>query len=89
MTPNVHGELTKDAYPNVRCPMMELLQLDGEGVEIGDMHADALAKFAGMPALSVQLSDGRVVVLIGMTREECKACLPAFLAPARIKVCGV
>lgn len=65
---------------------MELLNLNGEGVQIGDIGADELAQMAGKPALSVSLADGRVVVLVGMTRDECRQCLPAFLAPARFTV---
>jgi hypothetical protein len=65
---------------------MELLTLIGEGVQIGDIGADELSQMAGKPALSVSLADGRVVVLVGMTRDECRQCLPAFMAPARLTV---
>ena len=65
---------------------MELLNLNGEGVQIGDIGADELTKMAGKPALSVILADGRMVVLVGMTRDECRQCLPAFLAPVRLTV---
>jgi hypothetical protein len=65
---------------------MELLTLNGEGVQIGDIGSDDLAQMAGKPALSVSLADGRTVVLVGMTRDECSQCLPAFLAPARFTV---
>jgi hypothetical protein len=65
---------------------MELLNLNGEGVQIGDIGADELAQMAGKPALSISLADGRVVVLVGMTRDECRECMPAFLASARFTV---
>jgi hypothetical protein len=65
---------------------MELLNLSGEGVQIGDIGADELAQMVGKPALSVSLADGRLVVLVGMTRDECRQCLSAFLAPARFTV---
>ena len=67
---------------------MELLNLNGEGVQIGEIAAEALALMAGKPAISVRLGDGRLVVLVGMTRDECLACLPAFLSPARLVVCA-
>lgn len=65
---------------------MELLTLNGEGIQIGDIAAEELALLAGQPAISVRLSDGRVVVLVGMTRDECRACVPAFMSPARLTV---
>ncbi|MCA3068776.1 MAG: hypothetical protein IOD11_00015 [Rhodocyclaceae bacterium] len=67
---------------------MELLNLNGEGVQIGDIGAEELAQMADKPALSVRLADGRNVVLVGLTRDECRACLPAFMAPARLTVSG-
>ena len=65
---------------------MELLQLNGEGIQIGDIGPDDLVQMEGQPALSVRLADGRVVMLVGMTRDECRQCLPAFLSPARFTV---
>lgn len=60
--------------------------MTGEGVQIGDMQADELEKMAGQPAFSLRLPDGRVVVVIGLTRDEARACVPGFMAPARITV---
>jgi hypothetical protein len=65
---------------------MELLNLNGECVQIGAICSDELALMAGKPALSVSLHDGRVVTIVGMTHDECRKCLPAFLAPARLTV---
>lgn len=65
---------------------MELLHLNGEGIQIGDIGADDLLRMVGQPALSMRLADGRIVVIVGMTRDECRECLPAFLAPARLTV---
>lgn len=65
---------------------MELLNLNGEGIQIGDIGADELAQMTGKPALSLSLADGRVLVLVGLTRDECIQCLPAFLEPARFTV---
>lgn len=65
---------------------MELLRLTGEVVSIGDMPADEVPKLEGVPHLLLRLSDGRDIVLSGLTREECRACVPAFMAPARFTV---
>lgn len=65
---------------------MELLRVAGDGVQIGDMQAEELALLAGQPAFSLRLPDGRVVVVIGLTRDEARACVPGFMAPARITV---
>lgn len=65
---------------------MELLQLNGEGVEIGDMRAEDVATLAGQPAFSLRLPEGRVVVLIGLTRDEARSCWPGFMSPARFTV---
>ena len=65
---------------------MELLRLTGEVVSIGDMPADEVPNLEGVPHLLLRLSDGRDVVLSGLTREECRACVPAFMAPARFTV---
>lgn len=65
---------------------MELLQMTGEGVRIGDMAAEDLAQMSGQPAFSLRLPDNRVVVVIGLTRDEARACVPGFMSPARITV---
>ena len=52
---------------------MELLRLTGEVVSIGDMPADEVPKLEGVPHLLLRLSDGRDIVLSGLTREECRA----------------
>ena len=65
---------------------MELLRMTGEGVQIGDMMADELAQMAGKPAFSLRLPDARVIVVIGLTRDEARACVPGFMAPARLTV---
>lgn len=66
--------------------MSELLRLTGEGVQVGDMSAEDVAQFAGKPAFSLRLPDGRIVVLIGLTRDEARVCVHGFMAPARITV---
>jgi len=65
---------------------MELLNLIGEGAQIGDMNAEDVAALSGRQAFSLLLPDGRVVVLIGLTSEEARGCLPGFMAPARFTV---
>lgn len=65
---------------------MDLLRMTGEGAQIGDMQADELAQMAGQPAFSLRLPDSRVVVLIGLTRDEARACALGFMSPARITV---
>lgn len=65
---------------------MKLLRLTGEVVSIGDMLADEVLKLEGVPHLLLRLSDGRDIVLSGLTREECRACVPAFMAPAKFTV---
>ena len=65
---------------------MELLRLTGEVISIGDMPEDEVPKMAGVPHLLLQLQDGRTVVLSGLTREECKDCIHAFMMPARFTV---
>lgn len=35
---------------------------------------------------SLRLPDNRVVVVIGLTRDEARACVPLFMSPARITV---
>lgn len=65
---------------------MELLRMTGEGVQIGDMQAEELAQMAGQPAFSLRMPDNRVVVVIGLTRDEARACMPGFMSPARITV---
>ena len=65
---------------------MELLRMSGEGVQIGDMPADELVRMAGKPAFSLRLPDDRVVVVIGLTRDEARACVPGFMATARFTV---
>jgi len=65
---------------------MELLNLSGEGVHIGDADADELAKMAGQPSFSISLTDGRTVMIVGLTREECRQCVPAFMEPSRFTV---
>lgn len=66
--------------------MAELLRLTGEVVSIGDMPADEVPPMAGVPHLLLRLDDGRTVVLSGLTREECKACVGALLALTRFVV---
>ena len=65
---------------------VEILKLSGEGVQIGELASEELAALAGQPAFSVRLEDGRTVVLVGLTRDECRACAPGFLAAATITV---
>ena len=65
---------------------MELLRLTGEVVSIGDMPEDDVPKMAGVPHLLLRLADGRDVVLSGLTRDECKACVATFLGAARFTV---
>ena len=65
---------------------MELLRMTGEGVQVGDMQAEELAQMAGKPAFSLRLPDDRVIVVIGLTRDEARACVPGFMSPARFTV---
>lgn len=65
---------------------MELLRLTGRGIQIGDMSAEELVQMADKPAFSIELPDKRVVVLIGLTRDEARACVPGFMSPARFTV---
>jgi hypothetical protein len=67
---------------------MELLRLSGEVVSIGDMRPEEVPQMAGVPHLLLRLGDGRHVVISGLTRDECRACVPAFMAPARFTVSG-
>ena len=73
-------------HPERETEGMELLRLTGEVVSIGDMPADKVPKMAGVPHLLLRLSDGRDIVLSGLTRDECRACVPAFMSPARFSV---
>lgn len=65
---------------------MELLRLTGEVISIGDMPAEEVPLMAGVPHLLLRLADGRSVVLSGLTRDECEACMPAFMMPARFTI---
>ena len=74
------------AYEDEPQVAAELLRLTGEGVQVGDMPLHELEKMAGQPAFSLRLPDERVVVVIGLTRAEARACVPGFMAPARFTV---
>ena len=65
---------------------MELLRFTGEVISIGDMPEEEVARMVFRPHLMLRLEDGRDVVLVGLTRDECKACLPAFLEAAQFTV---
>jgi hypothetical protein len=64
-----------------------LLRLSGRMVAIGDVPGDALPRFVDRaPHVQIELSDGRCVVVSGLTFEECRACVPAFMDPAAVTV---
>ena len=63
---------------------MDLLILPGEVISIGDMPEEEAQKMADMPYLLLRLKDGREVVLSGLTRNECKACLDSFFKEAQL-----
>ena len=63
---------------------MKLLKLNGEGFQVGDIQADDLARMVGKPAFGLLLPDDRVIVIVGLTKDEARACVPGFLSPARL-----
>ena len=65
--------------------MNELTAIEGECIQVGDVNVADLAQFAGRPGLTMLAAD-REVLLVGLTREECRACLPGFMGPLRIAV---
>jgi hypothetical protein len=66
--------------------MEELLILTGSMISIGDMPADEVPQMAGVPHMLLELPGGQKVVVGGLTRDQCRACVPAFMSPARLTV---
>lgn len=63
-----------------------LLKLSGSIVSIGDMPEDEVPPLAGVPHILLRTDDGQNVVISGLTRDQCKACVPAFLSAASLAV---
>jgi hypothetical protein len=62
-----------------------LVSLTGECVELGTVPAEDLAGLSG-PTVLVQCADGRMVALIGLTQDECRACVPGLFNGITITV---
>ncbi len=62
-----------------------LLYLAGECVELGTVPAEDLAGLSG-PTVLVQRADGSMFALIGLTPDECRACVPGLFNGIAITV---
>lgn len=58
---------------------MSRLILNGEMCTIGDMQPGEEVALVGTPRLEVRLEDGRVILLSGLTRDECRVLAPLFM----------
>lgn len=65
---------------------MELLRLEGEMVAIGNSQAFEVEPLIGTPSLMLKRSDGSIVMLLGMTQDECRAGAQAFMDAAALTV---
>lgn len=56
-----------------------VLSITGEVVSIGDISADEAPNIVGVPHVGIKLTSGRLVTVIGVSREECRALAPLFM----------
>lgn len=62
-----------------------LLTITGEIISIGDLPAEYAPEIIGVPHLMIHFGD-RKVFLSGLTREECRACVPGFLDEVSLSI---
>lgn len=67
---------------------MSRLILNGEMCTIGDMQPGEEVALVGTPRLEVRLEDGRVILLSGLTRDECRALATLFMDRVSLAVEG-
>ena len=66
--------------------MSTLLNLTGQIVSIGDLPAEEAPHIVGLPHIMVGLDDGRIILISGLTQDECRACVPGFMEAVSIGV---
>jgi len=68
---------------------MELLKLEGEMVAIGNSQAHEVEPLIGKPSLMLKRPDGSILLLMGMTQDECRSGAQAFMDAAAFTVQSV
>lgn len=63
-----------------------LLLLTGEVLTVGDIMTDDLLPFRNQPRVELRLPDGRIVLLAGLTQDECRACASRFLRDVTLSI---
>lgn len=63
-----------------------ILVLDGEVVSIGDLPAADAPQIVGVPHVGIRLAGGRLVLVSGLTLDECLACAKAFMSPTQLVI---
>lgn len=55
------------------------MKLEGYFCTVGELDETDAVPIVGVPAIQLQMADGRVVTLTGLTREECREASRAGL----------
>lgn len=54
------------------------MQISGELITVGDMASDDVQLIVGVPAVQIRTSDGRIVTVTGLTRDEARSAAEHF-----------
>lgn len=65
---------------------MNMLELSGELVRMGDMQAEEVIDVAGLPRIEIMREDGSLIYVIGLTRDEVRACGAAFFRRVTVAI---
>lgn len=65
---------------------MKLLELNGEIVSIGDSNKDDLMHVADCARILIRHDDGRMILISGLTRDECRSCVPGLLEKVSVSI---